>query len=173
MTEPQLIPLLDALPDRIEALLDRAFGKDRRGRTAYDLRKGVEWIPAYSFGLIDDDGRLIGSIQCWPVALKQPGKTGVLHPLIMVGPVAIDPEMQSQGLGKRLMEASLAAIDVDPASPPQMMIGDPDYYGRFWSFHSDSTGGWTVGGPVERNRLLTRSRSGQAVPLKGRVVPRP
>lgn len=172
MTEYRLIPLLDALPVRIETLLDRAFGKDRHGRTAYQVRKGIDWTPAYSFGLIDDDGRLVGSIQCWPVALKDSGKDGAVHPLIMVGPVAVDPDVQGEGLGKRLMDASLAAIDADADSAPQMMIGDPDYYGRFWGFHSDYTGGWDVDGPVERHRLLTRSRAGQAVPLKGRVIAR-
>lgn len=170
--EYRLIPLLDALPNRIESLLDAAFGADRFGRTAYKLRAGVDWIPAYSFGMIDDDGNLIGSIQCWPVALQEDGAEGALHPLIMVGPVAVSPDIQGKGLGKRLMDASLAAIDTDKQAAPQMMIGDPEYYGRFWGFHSDYTFGWVIDGPVERHRLLTRSRPGQAVPLKGHIVPR-
>ena len=41
-----------------------------------------------------------------------------------------------------------------------MMIGDPDYYGRFWCFTSDATGGWQVPGPVERHRLLARGVRG-------------
>ena len=37
-----------------------------------------------------------------------------------------------------------------------MMIGDPEYYGRFWDFWADATGGWKAPGPVDPRRLLMR-----------------
>ena len=47
----------------VEALLDRAFGVDRRSRTAYRLREGTQAIPALSLAALED-GALVGTIQC-------------------------------------------------------------------------------------------------------------
>ena len=54
-------------PAAVEDLLDAAFGTDRFGRTAYRIRKGMDAVPALSFAAIED-GALVGTIQCWPVA---------------------------------------------------------------------------------------------------------
>ena len=81
-----LVPLDNVDPALIEALLDRAFEPARRTRTAYLLRAGLDCLPPLSFAAIDMDDQLVGTIQCWPVALTDP--KGKKHPLIMVGPVA-------------------------------------------------------------------------------------
>ena len=49
------VPINAIDPAAVEALLDRAFGRDRHGRTAYRLRDGVESIPGLSFAAIEDD----------------------------------------------------------------------------------------------------------------------
>jgi predicted N-acetyltransferase YhbS len=163
-----IIPLADIDPALIEALLDRAFEPERRTRTAYKVREGLDWLPALSFAALDDDGLLAGTIQCWPVALTTP--EGRAHPMIMVGPVAVLPEQQSRGFGKVLMLASLAALN--PEAPlPQMMIGDPEYYGRFWGFSAAHTGGWTLPGPWDPRRLLARCDNAAVLPREGRLGP--
>src|SRR5690606_4063372 len=117
----KIIPLADIDPALIEQVLDRAFEPERRTRTAYKVREGTAWLPGLSFAALDEDDLLVGTIQCWPVALADRG--GRAHPLIMVGPVAVLPEQQGRGFGKALMTASLAALD--PRAPlPQVMIGD-------------------------------------------------
>ncbi|MEQ1497005.1 MAG: GNAT family N-acetyltransferase, partial [Novosphingobium sp.] len=121
-----LIPLDNVDPALVEALLDRAFEPERRTRTAYKVREGSEWLSALSFAAIDSAEHLVGTIQCWPVALTGVGGDGNAHkhPLIMVGPVAVLPEAQGLGYGQALMSAALAALD--PRAPlPQVMIGDP------------------------------------------------
>ena len=156
-----LIPLDNVDPAMVEALLDRAFEPERHNRTAYQLREGLDWLPALSFAAIDGDERLVGTIQCWPVALTDPA--GRRHPLIMVGPVAVLPEAQGAGYGQTLMTAALAAID--PRAPlPQVMIGDPEYYGRFWQFSAEHTGGWTMPGPGTAPPARPRRQSGGAPP---------
>ena len=105
---PTIIPLDQVDPAMVEELLDRAFGTDRHGRTAYSVREGTEALGALSFAALDDDDMLAGSIQCWPVALTDP--SGRAHPMIMVGPVAVVPELQNAGYGKALMLASIAAL---------------------------------------------------------------
>jgi predicted N-acetyltransferase YhbS len=84
-----LIPLEAVDPAMVEELLDRAFGSDRHGRTAYAIRERTDWLPALSFAALDEEGLLAGTIQAWPVALTD--AQGRSHPLIMVGPVAILP----------------------------------------------------------------------------------
>lgn len=156
-----LLPLAQIDCDAVECLLDAAFGSDRRGRTAYLLRQGMPVIDHLSFAIVDD-GAAVGSIQCWPVSISD-------LPLILVGPVAVSPERQNQGLGHRLMHAMLtAATKIDP---PMVMIGDPEYYGRF-GFRADGTGGWTLPGPWEPHRLLLRNPRGVDLPRTGIIGPR-
>ena len=98
-----LIPLDNVDPALVEALLDRAFEPERHKRTAYKVREGTDWLPGLSFAAIDGEEHLVGTIQCWPVALTDP--QGRAHPMIMVGPVAVLPEHQGQGYGKACLQA--------------------------------------------------------------------
>jgi len=165
---PTLIPLDNVDPALVEELLDRAFEPARHTRTAYKVREGTDWLPGLSFALIDEDEHLAGTIQCWPVALTD--ETGRAHPLVMVGPVAVLPEQQGRGFGQALMSAALSALD--PRAPlPQVMIGDPEYYGRFWGFSNAQTAGWTLPGPWDPRRLLVRCDNPSVLPEKGSLGP--
>ncbi|WFL77900.1 N-acetyltransferase [Altererythrobacter arenosus] len=169
---PSLIPLANVPPEMVEQLLDRAFGPGRHARTAYRIREGTAWLEGLSFAALDDEDLLVGTIQVWPVALTDP--EGRAHPLLMVGPVAVVPEHQNAGFGKALMLASLDAIDqtVDAAPPlPQVMIGDPEYYGRFFGFSAESTGGWHCPGPNDPSRLLVRCVNPAVLPDEGMLGP--
>jgi predicted N-acetyltransferase YhbS len=169
MTETVTLIPLDAVdPALIEALLDRAFDAERKTRTAYAVREGAEWLPGLSFAALDRAEHLVGTIQCWPVALTDP--EGRRHPMIMVGPVAVLPEAQGLGYGKALMEASLSALD--PRAPlPQVMIGDAEYYGRFWGFTATPTQMWDLPGRFERHRLLVRCAEPAVLPVRGMLGP--
>ena len=163
-----IVPLDSIDPALIEALLDRAFEPERHKRTAYKVREGTEWLPALSFAVLDDDDRPVGTIQCWPVALTPP--EGRASPMIMVGPVAVLPELQGQGYGKALMTASIAAVS--PEAPlPQVMIGDEEYYGRFWGFSAEHTAGWQLPGPWDPRRLLVRCDNPAILPKRGMLGP--
>ncbi len=160
-----LVPIDRVAHDAVERLLDRAFGPGRHTRTAYRLRAGTAAIPSLSFAALEGD-TLLGTIQCWPVQFA--GDDGRLVPLVMVGPVAVEPARQQGGLGRRLTAAALAAADTQGQS--QMLIGDYPYYGRFFGFSADATALWRVPGPVERDRLLAR---GPGVPAgAGEIQPR-
>jgi predicted N-acetyltransferase YhbS len=163
-----LVPIAAVAASDIEHLLDLAFGTGRHQRTAYRLREGMEALPELSLAALED-GELVGSIQCWPIQLT--GKDGDGTPLILVGPVAVQPGRQRAGVGRMLMDAALAQADAT-GNEPMMLIGDASYYERFFDFSSRHTHGWTVPGPVERDRLLARLRPGQAVPEQGILGPR-
>lgn len=165
----KIVPLDRIAPVDVEALLDAAFGADRKARTAYRMREGVSAVPALSFAALDGD-RLVGTLQSWPVALES--LDGNLTPMTLVGPVAVLPDLQRGGLGKRLMEALIKAA-AEQGHDALMMIGDPEYYGRFFGFAAEATGGWVVPGPVERRRLLARISRPGGVPAVGRIIPDP
>jgi predicted N-acetyltransferase YhbS len=165
---PTLIPLAQVDPPLIDALLDAAFGPDRHARTAYKVRQGTQWLPGLSLAALDDDQHLAGTIQCWPVALTDGG--GRRHPMVMVGPVAVLPHLQGGGFGKALVSASLAALD--PRAPlPQVMVGDPEYYERFFGFTAAHTGGWRLPGPYDPARLLCRTDRPEVLPREGLLGP--
>jgi predicted N-acetyltransferase YhbS len=152
-----VIPLTQVSTEAVEKLLDDAFGTDRLSRTAYLLRTAETEIASLSFAILGD-GRLVGSIQCWPVRIGQ-------TKLVLVGPVAVAPERQGTGIGRQLMHATLEASSAI-GNPAMAMIGDPEYYGRF-GFTADATGGWTLPGPWEPRRLLVRNIAEHWLPLNG------
>ena len=154
----QIAPLADADPHAVETLLDDAFGTDRHTRTAYRIRAGMPVIDRLSFAAFDA-GMLVGTIQSWPVAVGD-------APVVLVGPVAVSPDRQRSGIGRMLMNK---LIETAPDTA-MTMIGDPEYYGRFFGFIADATGEWDVPGPVERHRLL--ARNGSALPRTGALGPR-
>ncbi len=159
----------DIEPQAVEHLLDLAFGTDRFGRTAYRIRQGMDAVPALSFAAIEN-GALIGTIQCWPVAHHAPD--GTATPLVMVGPVAVRPDVQRGGHGRALMARMLKAAETE-ADSALMMIGDPEYYGRFFDFAADATGAWDLPGPYETHRLLARAVNGHGLPTgAGMIGPR-
>jgi predicted N-acetyltransferase YhbS len=159
----ELVGLETVEAQAVEQLLDRAFGADRHGRTAYRLRDGVAALAGPSLAACDD-GVLIGTIQLWPVLFT--GDDGRRAPLALVGPVAVAPDRQRDGIGRRLVGEALARMPGEAL----MLIGDPEYYGRFFGFSAERTGGWRLPGPVERHRLLAR---GEGVPSgAGAIGPR-
>jgi predicted N-acetyltransferase YhbS len=169
MLSHRIVPIADVTDDAVEALLDSAFGTDRRGRTAYRMREGVSVIPALSFAAMDGD-RLLGTVQSWPVALQTDG--GFLHKFTLVGPVAVDPALQRSGIGRALMTHLMERAAVT-GHDALVMIGDPEYYGRFFGFSADTTEHWRVPGPVERHRLLAHITRDGEIPRDGAIIPDP
>ena len=156
----EFVPLATIDTAVAEALLDHAFGTDRHQRTAYKVRGAGGPVPALSIAAVED-GTLIGTIQCWPVTLT--ADDGTVHPLVMIGPVAVEPARQRDGIGRMLMTHALHAAHAAGLDEAMMLIGDPDYYGRFFGFTADRTAGWRLPGPVERHRLLAKGTDVPAV----------
>ncbi|HVF94342.1 MAG TPA: N-acetyltransferase [Sphingomonas sp.] len=161
------VPLATVACSTVDALLDRTFGADRFGRTAYKVRGQGAPIPLLSFAALDGT-TLVGAIQAWPVSFAT--DAGGVVDLVMIGPVAVDPARQGDGIGRMLMTETLRAAQAERLDGGMMLIGDPDYYERFFGFSADRTADWRLPGPVERHRLLAR---GDAVPaIAGVLGPR-
>src|SRR5580658_7579519 len=88
----------------VEALVLRAFGPGRFAKAAERLREGR--APRLDLSFVAwDEGRIAGCVQLWDVTVG--GARAVL-----LGPIAVDAEMRSQGLGAALVaRACEAAAD--------------------------------------------------------------
>lgn len=128
-----------------EALLDACFGPARFQKTCERLREGR--MPAEGLSLvIDRDGDIIGTVRLWHVS------AGRDRPALMLGPIAIDPALQSLGLGGKLMRAALERA-ADLGHGAVLLVGDAPYYERF-GFSAAKTGCLWLPGPYERSRFL-------------------
>lgn len=128
-----------------DALLDRAFGPCRFAKTSERLRRGQR--PAAGLALVARDGReVVGTLRLWPV------EAGAERPVLLLGPLAVDPDRQGAGIGGALMHEALRRAG-DDGHAAVLLVGDPAYYGRF-GFSADKTGGLWLPGPVERERFL-------------------
>ncbi|MEM7169318.1 MAG: N-acetyltransferase [Pseudomonadota bacterium] len=139
------------LPERpqdavlIDPLLDRAFGFDRKQKTVYRLREAIEPVAALSFSAIGDDGGFLASIRYWPVVANQ-------DPGLLLGPLAVEPALQGQGIGRALVGHSLN-VARDLGHGFCVIVGDPEYY-RPFGFSNASACGLILPGPVDAERFL-------------------
>jgi predicted N-acetyltransferase YhbS len=128
-----------------EALLDTCFGPGRFEKTCERLREGR--LPAEGLALVAvQDGELVGTLRLWHVS------AGRGRPALMLGPLAVDPRLQGQGLGGRMMREALARAR-SLGHRAVLLVGDAAYYERF-GFSADAAAGLWLPGPYERERFL-------------------
>jgi predicted N-acetyltransferase YhbS len=107
----------------VEALLDLCFAPGREALSSYRLRDGVPKVAALCLVARDADGTLAGAIRYWPVRVG--GQDALL-----LGPVAVHPTRQGEGLAGMLIRESL--IEARRLGWQRvMLVGDAPYYGRF------------------------------------------
>jgi predicted N-acetyltransferase YhbS len=108
----------------IEALLDKAFGVDRHTKVSYRYRRGIAPVAGLS-RVARRAGELVGSIRYWPIRVG-PRQASAL----LLGPVAVEPALKGQGIGKALIRTTLAeAAQLDHSLV--FLVGDISYYGQF------------------------------------------
>lgn len=135
-----------------------AFGPGRFARTAYRIREGappfsVHCRAAWS---ADNTKRLFaGSVTLTEITVGD----GAGHWLL--GPLVVHASAIKQGIGRRLVEASLASITALAGNAAVViLVGDLNYYARF-GFEVVPRGQITLPGPVDPARLLIwRGRDG-------------
>ena len=118
-----LTPEIDNDWWEVEALYDLCFAPGREALSSYRLRDDVPPVPRLSLVARDPGGVLAGAIRFWPIRV---GGT----PALLLGPVAVHPTRQSEGLGGQLMHASLEIAQSDGWARV-MLVGDAPYYNKF------------------------------------------
>jgi predicted N-acetyltransferase YhbS len=132
-----------------EALLDRAMGPGRKRKSSERLRRGCKPSEGLAFVARDADGRLLGTVRLWDVAVGQDGRAALL-----LGPLAVDPALKNAGIGSALMRHAIAEAR-RLGHRAILLVGDAPYYARF-GFSADKTGRLAMPGPYERHRFLAR-----------------
>lgn len=119
-------PIAVERPDdwwEVEALYDLCFAPGRTALSSYRLREDVAPVAALCLTARDEDGILAAAIRFWPVRVGG-------APVLLLGPIAVHPTRQGEGLGGMLIHDSLeraAALDWDRV----LLVGDAPYYARF------------------------------------------
>jgi len=131
----------------VEILLDRCFGLARRTKTTYRLREGER--PVAALGLIarDQPGRLLGGNSFWNLRIGEAGT-----PALLLGPLAVAPDVQGLGVGRALMRRGIADARA-LGHTLIILVGDAPYYGRV-GFSQVPPGRLLLPGPVDPARLL-------------------
>ena len=107
----------------VEALLDLCFAPGRTALSSYRLRDGVAPVAPLCLMTRNEYGVPVGAIRYWPVRVGA-------HPVLLLGPIAVHPTAQGEGLGAYLMRESLHRA-ADMGWQRVMLVGDLPYYSRF------------------------------------------
>ena len=131
---------------QIDPLLDRTFGPSRKGRTVYRLRENHDALAELSFVALNEHGNMIASLRFWPILI---GRTRL--PAILLGPLAVEPQLQGRGIGKALVRHGLTTAK-QQGQRICVVVGEPEYYGPF-GFQPAAPAGLVLPGPVELRRF--------------------
>ena len=104
----------------IETLLDLVFGPGRHAKTSYRFRDGRPPLAGLSL-VATAGGRLVGTIRHWRILVGT-------RPALLLGPLGVAPDRQGIGIGRALIEASLARAAAQ-GHGACLLVGDVAYYG--------------------------------------------
>ncbi len=107
----------------VEYLYDVAFAPGRQALSSYRLRDGVPQVAALCMVARGAGGTLAGAIRYWPVMI------GTAEALLL-GPVAVHPTRQGEGVGGQLISESLKRA-AELGWQRVLLVGDAPYYRRF------------------------------------------
>lgn len=128
-------------------LLDLAFAPGRMALSSYTLREEVDPIPELCTIVRDEYDVLVGCIRFWPVRVGEAGA-----PALLLGPIAIHPTRQGEGLGQLLIGNGLSEAQ-SLGWRLVLLVGDAPYYSRF-GFVPSAPFGLTFPAPVNQDRFL-------------------
>ena len=107
----------------VEALFDLCFAPGRSALSSYRLRDDVAPVAPLCVTARDDGGILAGAVRNWPIRIGR-------HKALLLGPIAVHPTRQGEGLAAVLM-----GYCMDRAAhlgwSRIMLVGDVAYYSRF------------------------------------------
>ncbi|KAA5602192.1 GNAT family N-acetyltransferase [Blastochloris sulfoviridis] len=128
----------------VERLNDHAFGPGRYVRAAFRLREGVPHVAAASF-IARVGTLLVGSVRLSPITI---GAT----PALVLGPLTVDPDFRSRGIGGALVARALDASRT-LGHRLVLLVGDEPYYAKL-GFKRVPRGRVIMPGPVDKDRIL-------------------
>ncbi len=158
--------VLEIRPERpddhaaIRGVVARAFGSDAEADLVERIRASAEYEAELSL-VATAEGRIVGHVMVSGATLEAADGE---HPIVMLSPLAVEPDAQRGGVGSALVRAVADRLD-ERGDPFVVLEGSPAYYGRL-GFVAAANYGVTMPlpdwAPVEAAQLL---------PLKSFAVP--
>ena len=133
--------------DGIENLLDLVFSPSRINLSSYSLRQKVPKVKTLCFIAKDSEDSIVGVIRCWPILIGMKKKLSLL-----IGPIAIHPTFQGEGLGAFLINHSIK-MSKKYGWKRAILIGDIDYYKSF-GFFQQNENNLEFPPPTDSKRIL-------------------
>jgi putative acetyltransferase len=118
----------------IAATVAAAFGRETEAALVTALRDQDGLTVSLAAAL---DGMIVGHVALSPVAVG--GRSGDGH-WLGLGPLAVQPALQRQGIGRRLVDEAVAAAAASGASTV-FVLGKSSYYGAL-GFDAAADFGW-------------------------------
>ena len=113
--------------EAIKHVNDLAFNRLEEGRLVENLRQLPEFDARLSI-IAEIDGKIVGHVLFFPIHIQ--GNESGDYACLSLGPIAVIPKYQNQGIGGQLIEAGHAtALKLGYKSV--VLLGHPGYYPRF------------------------------------------
>ena len=119
--------------DAIRKVNDEAFGRTLEAKLVDAIRESDRFVPELSLVAVSK-GQTLGHVISSYVDVE-PGARRVLQ----VGPLAVLPSHQRQGIGSALMGETIRIADAR-GEPLLLLEGNPKYYERFGFTRADAVG---------------------------------
>jgi len=145
-----------------ETLLDLVFGDARFAKPSERLRQGRRAADGLAF-TARERAEVLGTVRLWNVS------AGPNRPALLLGPLAVHPDLRSCGIGSSLMRRALdEARCLNHGAV--LLVGDEAFYRRF-GFSADLTRGLSLPGLDDPNRFLgLELQLGALAGARGRVT---
>jgi putative acetyltransferase len=149
--------------DAIWELNVAAFGDQQAADLVHTIRTTDRFIPELSL-VAERASEIIGHAMLSWVDIE-PGT----HRILQLGPLAVKPSEQRQGVGTALMNEAIRLAE-ERKEPMILIEGDPRYYARFGFARADESGIEAPEGAHGPQYFMLRPLSSYDPALRGRAI---
>ena len=154
-------PETPADDDAIRRVVNDAFGATIEGDLVAAIRASDRFVPDLSL-VAESGGQTLGHVISSYVDVDT---TRVLQ----VGPLAVVPSHQRQGVGSALMHETIRIAD-ERGEPLLLIEGNPAYYGRFGFTRADEQGIEAPPEALAAKYFMLRPLDAYDASLRGRAI---
>jgi len=154
-------PETPADDDAIRRVVNDAFGATIEGDLVAAIRASDRFVPDLSLVAVSGD-QILGHVISSYVDVET-------KRVLQVGPLAVAPSNQRQGVGSALMRETIRIAD-ERGEPLLLIEGNPAYYGRFGFTRADEQGIEAPPEALAAKYFMLRPLEAYDASLRGRAI---